>query len=131
MDLGTMVSSVEGQSGCDGVVAASTGDVVAAGGCHGLVVGDGSGGVPGANCPVLASPASSCCSFEGAGSGWRPGSSASWPLSGWATTWWWWSSEPTLLGLSSGEVLVSGGLLLMRVWQWLVADGGLDRICAS
>jgi hypothetical protein len=63
VDLGTMVSSVEGQSGCDGVVAASTGDVVAAGGCHGLVVGDGSGGVPGANCPVPP------CSFKGAGSG--------------------------------------------------------------
>jgi hypothetical protein len=44
--------SVEGRSGCVGVVAASAGVVVAGGGRCGLVAGDGSGGVPGAGCPV-------------------------------------------------------------------------------
>jgi hypothetical protein len=62
-------------------------------------------------------------SLDGAGSGWRLGSSASWPSTGWAAAgrrWLaegWRSSEPTLLGLSSGEVLVSGGLLPRRVWR--------------
>jgi hypothetical protein len=115
-DRRAMVGSVEGRSSCGGMVAASAGDVVAGDGRRGLA-GDGSGGVPGVGCPVPASSASPYCSFEGAGSGWQLGSSVSWPSSGWATVcrrWLaegWRSSEPTLPGLSSGEVLVSGGLL--------------------
>jgi hypothetical protein len=63
----------------------------------------------------------------------------SWLSSGWATAWAGVAccgvvvlgAYHTLLGLSSGEVLVSGGPLPWGVWRWLVADGGLDRFRAS